>query len=225
MYYKGYIAIDKNIYEKNKNFLDLYLLRKHVDGDTFSKSYLSPIGSWQESKKWMLLPFEAENPNAKQNDVMSGTYTEIYHSPLEILKNDPYSGYHNFEEFCLSNIDKVWFKYLEYDPLHLWLVQGRVDNSYNDSLMLSSGEVRELILSNKNIIEYGVATGYNLNDDNSWNEFIDLISDYLNSIDHDDLDIDGFVNYAINYAREISEDGYILDSDINLQDLLDEFQN
>lgn len=224
MYYKGYIAIDKNLYQENKNFLDLYLLRNHVHNSITSKSHLSPIGMWQESKKWMLLPFEAENPDAKQNDVTSDAYTEIYHSPLEILRNDPYGGHHNFEELCLSNIGKVWLKYLEYDASHLWLVQGRVDNAYDDSPMLSSGEVRELIPSNKNVIEYGVATGYNLNDNNNWNEFIDLISDYLNSIDHDNLDIDDFVNYVINYARNISEDGYILDSDIDLQDLLNEFK-
>lgn len=230
MYYKGYISIDKHTYKANKNFLDLYLLRKHVDSNMFSKSYFSSIGPWRESNKWMLLPFEAEKPDAKRNDTMSlddinATYVEIYHSPLDILIDDPYSGYYNFKEFCLSNIGKIWLKYIEYDALHLWLMQGRVDNSYDNSLMLDSGEVRELIPSNKNVMEYGVATGYNLNDDNSWNEFIDLISNYLNSIDHADIDIDGFVNYVINYARNISEDGYILDSDIDLQDLLNDFQD
>lgn len=230
MYYKGYIAIDKNVYKKNKNFLDLYLLRKHTDNNMFSQSYLSPIGLWRESKKWMLLPFEAEKPDAKQNSVtpspnyINVTYAEIYHSPLDVLIDDQYSGYYDFKQFCLDNIGKVWLKYVEYDPLHLWLVQGRVDNFYDSSLGLDNGEVRELILSKQNIIEYGIATGYNLNDSNSWNEFINLINDYLNSIDHDSIDIDRFVNYVIEYAQDNSEDGYILDSDIDLRDLLDTFQ-
>lgn len=231
MYYKGYIAIDKNVYKANKNFLDLYLLRKHVDSNIFSKSYFSSIGPWQESNKWMLLPFEAEKPDAKRNDTISlddidATYVEIYHSPLDILIDDPYSGYYKFKEFCLSNIGKIWLKYIEYDQAdaHLWLVQGQVDDFYDISLGLDNGEVRELISSKKNIIEYGVATGYNLNNADSWNELIDLISDYLNYIDHDYIDIDSFVNYVIEYARNNSEDGYILDSDIDLQDLLDTFQ-
>lgn len=229
MYYKGYIAIDKNVYKKNKNFLDLYLLRKHTDTNTFSQSYLSPIGLWKESKKWMLLPFEAEKPDAKQNSVTSlndinATYVEIYHSPLDILSDDLYSGYYDFKQFCLDNIGKVWFKYVEYDALHLWLIQGRVDNFYDSGIGLDNGEVRELILSTETIINYGVAPGYNLNNSNSWNELIDSIKDYLNSVDHDSIDIDRFVDYVIEYARDNSEDGYILDSDINLRDLLDTFQ-
>lgn len=228
MYYKGYIAIDKNLYQKNKNFLDLYLLRNHAHDDITSKSHLSPIGMWQESQKWMLLPFEAEKSDAERNSITSVdvSYIEVYHSPLDILNDDPYSGYYNFKEFCLSNIGKIWLKYIEYDQAdaHLWLVQGQVDDFYDISLGLDNGEVRELISSKKNIIEYGVATGYNLNNTDSWNELIDLISDYLNFIDHDHIDIDSFVNYVIEYARDNSEDGYILDSDIDLQDLLDTFQ-
>lgn len=228
MYYKGYIAIDKNLYPENKNFLDLYLLRNHAHDDITSKSHLSPIGMWQESQKWMLLPFEAEKSDAERNSITSVdvSYVEVYHSPLDILIDDPYSGYYNFKEFCLSNIGKIWLKYIEYDQAdaHLWLVQGQVDDFYDISLGLDNGEVRELISSKKNIIEYGVATGYNLNNTDSWNELIDLIRDYLNFIDHDHIDIDSFVNYVIEYARDNSEDGYILDSDIDLQDLLDTFQ-
>lgn len=228
MYYKGYIAIDKNLYQKNKNFLDLYLLRNHAHDDITSKSHLSPIGMWQESRKWMLLPFEAEKSDAERNSITSVdvSYVEIYHSPLDILNDDPYSGHDDFEELCKANIGKIWLKYIEYalDDDHLWLVQGQIDDFYNLSLGLDGGEVRELPLSKKNVIEYGVATGYNLNDNNSWNEFIDLISDYLNDIDHDDIDIDTFVNYVINYARENSEDGYILDSDIDFQSLLQSYK-
>lgn len=231
MYYKGYIAIDKNVYEENKNFLDLYLLRKHVNRDILSKSYLSPIGSWQESNKWMLLPFEAEKPDVKRNSIASlnrikATYVEIYYNPLDILRDEPYSGYYDFKKFCLSNIGKIWLKYIEYDQYdaHLWLVQGRVDNFYDISLGLDNGEVRELSLSKKNIIEYGITTGYNLNNTDSRNEFINLINDYMNSIDHDYINVDSFVNYVIEYARNNSEAGYILDSDIDLQDLLHTFR-
>lgn len=231
MYYKGYIAVDKNLYKKNQNFLDLYLLRKHTGGSMFSQSYLSPIGMWQESQKWMLLPFEAENPNAGRNsvtsvDILNVTYAEICHNPLDVLTDDPYSGYDDFKELCLGNIGKIWLKYIEYDPNdhHLWMVQGQVNNFYGSTLGLDKGEVKELALSKKNVIEYGLATGYNLNDNDSWNEFINLISDYLNYTGHKIIDTNNFVNYVTNYARDNSEDGYILDSDINFPALLQSYK-